>query len=93
MGFANMLAPSFKNLPESLSTAATWELSIFVIVFKAFSSEVLHKQKSSEIVKLEYYLITDCKLYLSGGFGSLIRRDFAKFKKKFLKILEVECVS
>ena len=66
---------------------------MFVIIFKTFSSEVLLKQKSFEIVKLEYYLITDCKLYLSGGFGSLIRRGFTKFKKKFLKILEIERVS
>ena len=93
MGFANMLAPSFKSLPESLSTPAALKLSIFVIIFKTFSSEVLLKQKPSEIVKLEYYVIADCKLYLSGGFRSLIRRDFAKFEKKFLKILEIERVS
>ena len=85
MGFANMLAPSFKNLPESLSTPVALELSIFVIIFKTFSSEVLLKQKYSEIVKVECYLSTDCKLYLSGGFASLIRRDFAKFENKFLK--------
>ena len=30
IGFANMLPPSFKNLPESLSTPAALELSIFV---------------------------------------------------------------
>ena len=53
MGFANMLASSFKNLLESLSTPAALELSIFVIIFKTFSSEVLLNQKSSEIVKLE----------------------------------------
>ena len=45
IGFANILAPSFKNLPESLSTPAALELSIFVIIFKTFSSEVLLKQK------------------------------------------------
>ena len=44
-GFAIMFAPSFKNLPESLSTPAALELSIFVIIFKTFSSEVLLKQK------------------------------------------------
>ena len=89
MGFANMFAPSSKNLPESLSTPAALELSIFVIIFKTFSLETLRKQKSFEIVKLEYYLITDCKLYLSGGFGSLIRRDFAKFEifKNFWDLL------
>ena len=43
------LAPSFKNLPKSLSTPAALKLSIFVIIFKTFSSEVLRKQKSSEI--------------------------------------------
>ena len=91
MGFANMLVSSFKNLPESLSTPAALELSIFFIIFKTFSSQVLLKQKSSEIIKLEY-LITDCKLYLSGRFGSLIRRDFTKFEK-CLKILEIERVS
>ena len=36
MGFANMLAPSFKNLPESLSTPAALELSIFTIIFEDF---------------------------------------------------------
>ena len=36
MGFANMLAPSFKNLPESLSTQAALELSIFTIIFEDF---------------------------------------------------------
>ena len=45
MGFANMLAASFQNLPESLSIPAALELSIFVITFKTFSSEVLLKQK------------------------------------------------
>ena len=68
MGFANMLAPSFKNLPESLSTPATLENSIFVIIFMTFSSKVLCKQKSFEIVKPEWYLITNCKLYLTGEF-------------------------
>ena len=48
-----MLAPSYKNLRERLSAPAALELSIFVIIFKTFSSEVLLKQKSSEIVKLE----------------------------------------
>ena len=67
MSFAYMLAPSFKNLPESLSTPAVLELSIFVIIFKTFSSEVLLKQKSSKFVKLEYYLITDCKLHFVMG--------------------------
>ena len=42
----NMLAPSFKNLQEIVSTPAALELSIFVIIFKTFSSEVLFKQKS-----------------------------------------------
>ena len=36
MGFANMLAPSFKNLPESLCTQAALELSIFAIIFEDF---------------------------------------------------------
>ena len=93
MGFPTMIALSFKKLRESLSTPTALELSIFVIIFKTFSSEVLLKQKSSEIVKLEKYQFTDCKLYLSGVFGSLIRRDFAKFEKKILKILEIEHVS
>ena len=53
MVFANILAPSFKNLPESLSTPAALELSIFIVIFKTSSSEVLFKPKSSEIVKLE----------------------------------------
>ena len=53
MSFANMLAPSFKNLPESLSTPVALELSIFVIILKSVYSEVLLKQKSSETVKLE----------------------------------------
>ena len=53
IGFANMLVPSFRNLPETLSTPAALELSIFAIIFKNFSSEVLLKQKSSEIIKLE----------------------------------------
>ena len=26
--------------------------------------------------------MTDCNLYLSGGCGSLVRRDSAKFEKK-----------
>ena len=42
----NMLAPSFKNLQEIVSTPAALELSIFVIIFKTFSSEALFKQKS-----------------------------------------------
>ena len=53
MGFANMLAQSSKNLPESLSTPEALEQLIFFIIFKTFSSEVLLKQKSSEIVTLE----------------------------------------
>ena len=54
MGFANILAPSFKNLPERLSTSAALEFSIFVIIFKKYlSSEVLFKQNSSETMKLE----------------------------------------
>ena len=32
-------------------------------------------------------------LYLSRGFGSLIRRDSAKLEKKFLKTVEIEQVS
>ena len=91
MSFAYMLAPSFKNLPESLSTPAVLELSIFVIIFKTFSSEVLLKQKSSKFAKLEYYLITDCKLHLSWGLWKLNQERL--LKKKFLKILEIERVS
>ena len=49
---ANMLAPTVKKPPESFSTLATLQLPIFVIVFDTFSSEVLFKEKSSEIVKL-----------------------------------------
>ena len=37
--------------------------------------------------------MTDFRLYLSGGFGSLIRRDSTKFEKKFLKTFEIERVS
>ena len=48
-----MLAPSFKNLPESLSTPVALELSIFVIILKSVYSEVLLMQKSSETVKPE----------------------------------------
>ena len=80
-----MLAPSFKNLPETLSTPASLELSIFII-FYTFSSEVLFMQISFEIVKLQQYLITDCKLYSLGELGSLIRRNSAKFEKKSVKI-------
>ena len=58
--FANILIPSFKNLPESRSPQAALKLSIFAVIFKTFSSEVLFKQTSSEIVKPEYYLITKC---------------------------------
>ena len=36
VGFANMLAPSFKNLPESSSTPAALGLSIVVFIFKLF---------------------------------------------------------
>ena len=39
------LAPSFKNLPKSLSTPAALKLSMFVTIFKTFSSEVLRKLK------------------------------------------------
>ena len=53
IGFPNLLIPSFQNSLESLSARAALELSIFVIIFKNFSSEVLFKQKSSEIIKLE----------------------------------------
>ena len=66
---------------------------MFVIIFLTFSSEVLLMQQSCEFVTLEWYLITDCRLYLLAGFGRLMRRDFAKFQKKFLKILEIERVS
>ena len=45
MGFANMLAQSASAAPE---------LSVFVIIIKTFLPEVLLKQKSSEIVQLEY---------------------------------------
>ena len=38
---------------------------------------------------LNYYL----RFYLSGGFGSLIRRDSVKFEKKFLKIFKVDQLS
>ena len=63
------------------------EISIFSIVFKTLSSEVKSfKQKLSVIVKLEYRFITDSKLYLSGCFGSLVRRDYPKFKKRFSKL-------
>ena len=41
MGFADMLAPSFKNLWESLCTPGASELSIFFIISQTFSSEVL----------------------------------------------------
>ena len=33
------------------------------------------------------------RLYLSGGFGSLIKRVSTKFEKKFLKIFEIEQAS
>ena len=88
-----MLALSFKNLQENLSALTALQLSIFVIIFKTFSSAVLLEQKSSEIIKLKQYLITDYKLCLLGGFGGLIRRDFAKFEKTFLEIFETERVS
>ena len=94
VGIANMLAPSFKNLPESSSTPAALGLSIVVFIFKFFSLEVLLKQKLSEIVKLEQYLITDSKLYQSGGCGELNQeRDFAKFENRFLRIFEIKRVS
>ena len=36
--------------------------------------------------------MTDYNLYLSGGCGSLVRRDSTKFEKKSLKTLEIERV-
>ena len=36
---------------------------------------------------------TELRLYLSAGFGSFIRKDSAKFEKKFFKIFEMELVS
>ena len=57
MYFSNMLAPSSRNQPESLSTPVALKLSIFVIICKIFSSDVLLKHKLSEIVNTEiaYY--------------------------------------
>ena len=43
MDFVNVLASSFKNVLESLFSLAALEFSIFVIIFKTFSSEVLIK--------------------------------------------------
>ena len=60
------------------------------MIFKTFFSVVPTRQKSAVIAKLEQYWIADLSLYLFGGFGSLIRKDSAKFEKKFLKIFEID---
>ena len=92
MGFANMLAPSFKTYQKAYLLQQLQSSQYLPLFLKTFSSEVLLKDKSSDIVKLEQYLITDFKLYLSGGFR-LIRRDFGKFEKKFSHLLDIERVS
>ena len=51
-GFAKMSAPSFKNLPQSLSTQAL-EILMSFMIFKTFLSIVTTKQKTVSIVKLE----------------------------------------
>ena len=50
--FVKMSAPSFKNIPQSLSTQAL-ELLISFMIFKTFLSIVTTKQKTVAIVKLE----------------------------------------
>ena len=42
---------------------------------------------------LKCYANKNHKLYLSEGFGSLIRRDSAKFENKFLKTVKIDHVS
>ena len=53
MHFSNMLAPSSRNQLESLSATVALELSIFSIICKIFSSDVLRKEKLPEIVNTE----------------------------------------
>ena len=52
-GFAKMSVPSFKNLPESLSTPAALELLISCMIFKTCFSVVPTRKKSAVIAKLE----------------------------------------
>ena len=48
----------------------------FWIIFKVLSCEVLLKQKSHVVVKLELKLITDSKLYFSRGFWEFSKNRF-----------------
>ena len=45
--FARIFAPSFKNLPETLSISAAFEMSINYKTFKTFSSVVKFRLKLS----------------------------------------------
>ena len=51
-GLARMSAPSFKNLPESLSIPAASELLISCMISKTYFSVVSTRQKSVVIAKL-----------------------------------------
>ena len=52
-GFARMSAPSFKNLPDSLSTPVALELLISCMIFRTCSPVVPTRLKSAVIAKLE----------------------------------------
>ena len=76
-----MLAPSLTFIySSSLSTPAVYQALNICHYFHEFFFRSIAQLK----------IIWNRK---TRGFGSLIRRDFAKFEKKFLKVLEIERVS
>ena len=76
-----MLAPSLKFIySSSLSTPAVYQALNICHYFHEFFFRSIAQLKITWNRKTR-------------GFGSLIRSDFAKFEKKFLKVLEIERVS
>ena len=86
IGFPRISAPCFKNFPERLSMSAAFEMSIFCIILKTFSLEISLKWKDFPMTNLEQHCRTDCKLYLLGALGSIIKRASGRFEEKSWKI-------
>ena len=58
-GFARISAPSFKNFPERLSMPAAFEMSMFCIILKTSSWEVILRWKGFSMINFEKYWKTD----------------------------------
>ena len=87
-----VLAPSFKNLLRKPSYPRSFRALSICHYFQDFFLRSVVQAKNIWSHKTRR-VSTDCKLNLSGGFGSLISRESVKFEKKSLKILEIERVS